>query len=235
MACYGLTAGAQVRQSTNFIYLFSDSVIYAESVRLRPDFYHSFQIRADSKRFPVAQVKFFSNEDGFFANARKLNFTGSASFSERIITGKINLYQEAIYVPYLYDRQYKQGYSAGLISDVGVNAAMFYNKGYGDLKKVNYNNLRLDMADDPESMRLLTTYRKSIKTRNTLYTAAGISVVGTIVTFLAAANAGIDQMGSKMTVSFGFLGAAFGFATGGYFVHATGNRHLENAVDHYNR
>jgi len=249
MACYGLNASAQLRQSEKFIYLYSDSVVYANNIRLRPDGFNSFQLRADSRRIPLAQVKFFSNEDGFFANTRKVTFGGVNSFSERFIEGKINLFQETTYEPYFYDRQYNYGYRSGLRSHVDVDARMFYNKGYADLKKVNYNNLRWDMADNEESMDFLKSYRKSMRTSTIMYAAAGGSVIAGLITFLGgnpdrsltgkefgnSIKKSIDGSNSRFAISSALLGIGLGFATGGYFIHAGGNRHLENAVDAYNR
>jgi len=97
MACYGLSARSQENGSRNFLYLNSDSIVYAQKIRLRPDFSGSWSIRADSRKVLTSQIKFFNNEDGFFANTRELNFLGQSSFAERIVEGKINLYQEVVY------------------------------------------------------------------------------------------------------------------------------------------
>lgn len=246
MASYGLTAGAQVRPSRNFIYLYSDSVIYAQSIRLRADFNNYLQLRADSRRVPIDQVKFFNNEDGFYANTRKLNFVGVTSFAERIVEGKINLFQEVAYDPYLYD----YGYRFRERRNETISLSMYYNKGNNDLKKVNYYNLKNDMSDQPESLQMLESYHKSIKSSTILYTAAGASVVAGLVAFLVTGtknhklperngfNGKIDSFGPKhpnFVASFALLGLGSGFAIGGFYVSRTGRRHLENAVDTYNR
>ena len=106
MACYALTARSQVNESENFIRLYSDSTIHAQKIRLRPDFLGSWTLRADSKKVPLESVKFFNNEDGFYANIRKLNFFGEVAFAERIVDGKINLYQQVIYEPIPFDMDY---------------------------------------------------------------------------------------------------------------------------------
>lgn len=255
MACYGLNTSAQVRQSKNFLYLYSDSVIYADRIRLRPDFGNSFQLRADSRRVPVAQVKFFNNEDGFFANTRKVDFGGFTAFSERIIEGRINLFQRVSYDTYLYDREYNKGYRFRNRRDEGVDIRMYYNKGYEDLKKVNYHNLKMDMADNAQSMQMLEGYRKSTRNGTILYAAAGASLVAGLVSFLVNGSSGqksfnnngfgsngfngknsaFEHKGANFTASFVLLGLGAGFAIGGYTVGASGNRHLENAVDAYNK
>jgi len=251
MACYGLNAGAQERQSKNFIYLFSDSVIHAENIRVRPDILGYFQLRADSKRFPLAQVKFFSNEDGFFANTRKINFNGDNSFSERMIEGKINLFQQISYEPSVYDREFNHGYRHRSRRSLAVDSRMYYNKGFGDLKKVNYNNLKRDMADDMQSMRMLEIYRKSKKTTTILYVAAGASIAGALIAMVVGGlrdvnnvgkgsgfgthNSGVNLKDSNMTPSYILLGVGVGTAIWGYSLDRNSARNLESAFDTYNR
>lgn len=67
MACCSLSAHAQVQEFRNFVYFFTDSVQYANRIRLRPDALNSMQLRVDGKKIPLASVKFFNNEEGFFA------------------------------------------------------------------------------------------------------------------------------------------------------------------------
>lgn len=247
MASYGLSARAQISPSENFIYLFNDSVIHARSIRLRPDFNNSLQIRADSRRIPVEQVKFFNNQDGFYANTKRITFGGFSEFAERIVEGRINLYQQVTYDPFLYD----YGYRFREIRQQPVDIRMFYNKGYNDLKKVSYANLKGDMADRRESMELLETYRKSVNRSTLLYTAAGASVLAGLISFVVNAkqdnhqdfgsfngngfNQNFNRRGTNFTASFVLLGASAGFALGGYAIGVNAKRHLEHAVDAYNR
>jgi len=252
MACYGLTARSQVDESKNFIYFYSDSLMYAQSVKLRPDFFGSLQLRADSRRISLDKVKFFNNTEGFFANTRRLTFSPVSEFSERIIEGRINLFQQIAYDPLRYERGYRHRYSGRVAAD----PRMYYNKGFSDLKKVNYRNLMRDMADHPESMDLLKSYRKSINNSNIMYTAAGASILAALVTFVAQGTGGSrrstsgsgfesSQSGQRnfessirpanFTASFVLLGAGVGFAIGGYSMTIAGQRHLEQAVEVYNR
>lgn len=248
MACFALTTRAQVHESKNFIYLYSDSVIYAKDVRLRPDFSGYLQLRADSKKVPTEQVKFFSNDDGFFANTRRLSFGSTTAFSERIIEGKINIFQQEEYYPYVYDQRYRRSRYMERRPQA-VDVKMYYNKGYADLKKANYHNLSADMADNPKAMDLLKNYRKSMNTGKTMYIVAGAAIVSGLISFLAAgSNSKVISGGSGFNSNFGksfdspnftpafiLIGAGAGLAAGGYFIQASGSRHLENAVDAYNR
>lgn len=235
MACYGLNTRAQSGESKNFIYLYSDSIIQARNITLRPDAFGSWQLRADSRRVPPQQVKFFSNKDGFFANTRRLSFAGVTAFSERVIEGRINLYQQTSYEPGMYNDYHHprhQHYSTRQPVDI----RMYYNKGFNDLRKVSYHNLKQDMADHQESMDLLAGYRRSINTGKMMYTAAGVAIVAGLVYFLVGSErSSISASERNFAAGFALLGAGAGFALGGYVVSAKANRHLEDAIEAYNR
>lgn len=242
MACYGLNARSQVNESTNFIQLYSDSTIYAQKVRLRPDFAGSWILRADSRRVPISQVKFFNNEDGFFANTRKLNLYGQISFSERIIDGKINLYQEVAYNSSPYEMDFYR-FKDRRIQPVGTQ--MYYNKGYNDLKKVNYYNLSADMADHPKSIDLLNNYRKSRRLSTVMYVSAGAAIIASVITLFSGNDFkqnGHTPFGKLKTYeprgktgSFLLLGLGAGLSVGGYLTQGSGYKKIERAVEVYNQ
>lgn len=248
MACTALSAGAQVSNTKNYVYLYSDSIIYAKKILLRPDFSGYWQLRVDSRRVPVDQVKFFNNEDGFFANTNKLSFNRFSQFSERIIEGKINLYQQRSYDPYDYDRSYRYGhgneYNYGRNSAVAIST--YYNKGYADLKRVNYRNLQQDMADNPESMKFLNTYKKRSNLSKIMYATGAASMIAGVLSLLSTESSDNDfpsgnhfgQSSLKspnFTATYVLMGLGLGIAGGGYAVQTAGARNLETAIDTYNR
>ncbi len=241
MACYGLNARAQVDGSRDFVYLFSDSIVYAKKVRLNPDLSGGWQVRADSRRILNDRIKFFNNDDGFFANTRQMNPLRISSFSERIIEGRINLYQQTEYEPLGYGRRHRYVRN----TPQNVDHRMFYNKNYTDLKRVNYQNLRQDMADHPESIDLLNRYRRSVNTKKAMYTAAALSIVGSFISILTEAGKN-DIIGGGMGVhptirksnfnpSIILFSLGAGLGLGGYGVDVSGQRKLEDVVEAYNR
>ncbi|TKC04632.1 hypothetical protein FA048_19420 [Pedobacter polaris] len=233
MACYGLNARSQENESKNFLYLYSDSTIYAQKIRLRPDFNGSWTLRADSRRIPVQQVKFFNNEDGFFANTKKLQFYGETSFAERIISGKVNLYQEVVYNPIAFEADYYRFKDRKYQS---VGAKMYYNKGISDMKKINYKNLSLDMADNAQSLDLLKSYRKSKRTGIIMYVAAGAAIVAGTIKILTENNVGDANFSvNGNNSSFILWGLGGGLVAGGYFIEKSGYRNIERAIETYNR
>lgn len=238
MACYGLSAAAQVQESKNFIYLFSDSIIYAEKVRMRYDAFNYPVVRADARKFSTDQVKFFNNSNGFFANTRKLDILGRSGFAERVEEGKLNLFREVNYDPYDYDEEYDWRYRRGYAYYRGTSMSsdMYFNKGYGNLKRLNYKNLKESMTDAPECMDMLAAYRKKTTTRNILFGAAGASfIAGAIAGFIAVDHSRIGSKDSGFNTAIALVGSSFGFAFGGVMVHLSASRQLRSTVDTYNR
>jgi len=240
MACYGLNARSQqLNESRNFLYFYSDSTVYAQKIRLRPDFSGGWSLRADARRVPVSQVKFFNNQDGFFANTRRLSLLGEATFAERIIEGKVNLYQEVVYDDVPIEGEY---YGFRDYRRQAVNSRMFINKGYADLKKVNYRNLNEAMADNPKSLALLRRYRNAQITGIAMYVAAGAAIIASGITLMAEGKqvgttfGGMPKYeGRNYTGSFVLLGLGAGLSIGGYFIGQSGKKNIERAIDNYNR
>lgn len=240
MACYALNARSQTDESRNFIYLNSDSVIQADRIRLRPDFGGSLVLRADSRRVPLEQVKFFNNEDGFFANTRKTNLFAINSFSERIVKGKINLYQEVSYDPVPYELDY---YRFRDRAPHVISTRMFYNKGYSDVKKVSYASLKMDMANHPKSLDFLESYRKGKQVSTVMYVASGVAILAGLINFVGGSSREFNQSSFASTSSLGksyagsllLIGAGAGLAAGGYLKQASASREIERAIEAYNR
>lgn len=241
MACYGLNARSQVNENRNFLYLYSDTTVYAQKIRLRPNVLGSWVLSVDSRSVPIGQVKFFNNERGFFANTRQLNFFGEASFAERIIGGKINLYQQVVYQDVYYDGV---DYRFSGFRREPVSTRMFYNKGFADLKRVNYKNLSVDMADDPQSLDLLKSYRKSMNTGTVMYVAGGAALLASVITLLSGdpfTQNGTTPRGMptykdrSYTPTFVLLGLGTGLSVGGFLIQRSGARNIERAIDNYNR
>ncbi|WP_316841249.1 hypothetical protein [Pedobacter gandavensis] len=237
MACYALTAQSQVQNSKNYLYLYSDSIIYADKIQLRPDFSGYWQLRVDSRRVPADQVKFFNNENGFFANTRKLTFMRDAEFSERIIEGKINVFQERSYDPYAYDWHHRhENHSANPMA-----MSMYYNKGFGDLKKLKYRNLKNDLAGHPESMKFLNTYKKRSVISKIMYATAGAAIISGCAIFLKPEvlekrpGFGSQFKDTNVTPAYVLMGLGVGLVAGGYAVDVSKSRYMEQAIEAYNR
>ncbi|TKC58469.1 hypothetical protein FBD94_17740 [Pedobacter hiemivivus] len=235
MACYGFSARAQLRESKDFLYLYSDSIIYARDIKIRPDFSGNLRVRVDSRNVPIAQVKFLNSKDGFFANTRKIGIIRTAGFAERIIEGRINVFQDRTlsYTPFVYDAHHtnEMHYPSGAAPSVSAN--LYYNTGYADLKMLNYVNLKKDMADNPQSMDMLYAYRRSMNTTKFLYIAGAASILAAGLTSMGGGESAYSTSRFTTGVSLGALG--LGLIAGGYLKSVAAKGKLETAVDIYNR
>lgn len=237
MLCAALTSSAQTKLEGDFLYLFNDSVVYADRVTLRPSTYGSLQVRADSRQVPINQVKFINNRDGFFANTRNTSLIQPSSFAERIMVGKVSLFEGVPDELFVRNRWNRQEY---LRSNSPVSR-LYYNKENGDLKKVRYQTLLEDLSDNKESMDLLKGYRKNINTSTVFYASSGLSLLAGLVSFVAVGSNHKASFGPNFgkspnyAPSFILLGLSPGFALGGYLSQLSGNKKLERAIDRYNR
>jgi len=231
---------AQPDESREFIYLYSDSVIYAKHIDLERNFTGSLYLWADSRRIHPEQVKFFNNNRGFFANVKDFNLIGQTQFSERIRQGKINLYEEKTVDWDAYDEL--GGYPRPTV----IDTRNYYNKGYGSVKKANYVNLSIDLADNPQSMAFLNKYRSTKRTQVAMYVAAGLSFISGFALMLSEGKeeswgpnnrpdfSSNNSSFSRLVPGLVLSGVGVGLATGGYLMGPSRTRHLKQAVDAYN-
>lgn len=235
MACYGLSARAQRHESKDFLHLYSDSIIYADNIKFRPDFSGILRVKADNRNVPIGQVKFLNTKDGFFANTRKMGLMHTEGFAERIIDGRINVFLERslTYAPFIYNPQHTHETHYVPSPPPSINSNKYYNKGYDDLKKLNYTNLKRDMADNPQAIDMLGAYRRSINTTKLFYVAGAASLVAAMFVATSEGKNAYSSANFNAGVGLGVLG--LGLVTGGYFMTAPANQKLEAAIDTYNQ
>ncbi|RYG29722.1 MAG: hypothetical protein EOO01_37810, partial [Chitinophagaceae bacterium] len=215
LACYGLTARAQMRESRDFLYLYSDSIVYANHIKFQPDFSGNLRVQVDSRNFPIAQVKFLSTNDGYFANARRIGLFTTEAFLERIMEGRINVFQERppVQVPFLLGALALPGTHYGAESSRPLS--LYYNKGFEDVKNLNYNNLKRDLADNPKSMDMLLAYKRGKNLSTMAYIAGAASIVGAAM--VATSDGRNAYSTGSFTASIGLGALGLGLVAGGYF------------------
>lgn len=242
MACYGLCAKAQVDTPRDFIYLFNDSLIEASRVRLRPDIFYS-HINYDKQSINADKVKFFGNQYGVFANTKKLSRWEGSRFVEQVESGKINLYSRVYYDVSRFDSR------IGHRDDTRYSPfEMYYNKGFGDLKSVNYQNLSQDMRDNAQSLDFLEAYKRQRGVGMVLAGVGVASCIAGIISFVSKSSepleTGFSNFGMNRTtvnkhpnfgLSYALLGVGFGIGVTGSIKLFTARQKLNSAVDVYNQ
>lgn len=235
---------AQANYPKTFLYLYSDSIISAEQIIYESGLDGTSHFIVDSRRVHPEQVKFFQNEMGFFANTRRLDYTGQTSFSERIREGKINLYEGNFRGEHPYSYYYSRHPEYASDTPARLN---YYNIGFGGLKKATYENLRRDLVSNEESMFHLQQYQKSHSLSKKLLIAGGAAILGGLVSFVAMGSrdtrkaSGFPEPGWIDRTPRPNLGLSLGLILGGAGLSGVGalkllkkSNYLKEAVDTYN-
>ncbi len=238
---YISAAFGQLDESKDFLYLYSDSVVYANRISLRKDFSGSLYFIVDSKRFHPEQVKFFNNYRGFFANVKDLTFNGETAFSERIRKGKLNLFEEKTLTWNYDDDDDDDAYGRRYRERPQVSSVRnYYNIDYGRLKKATYANLSRDLAENPESIQLLNKYESAKKAKVGLYVCAGASILAGFITIASTGSNnndsrhGFNSGRKEFTGGVLLFGLGTGLAAGGYLLSVSEPKYLKAAIDSYN-
>ncbi len=223
--------------STNirFVYLFTGEKIKSEVVEFRDQFIGSGYFLVGKEQYSADLVKFYRDANGFYANTRKLNMSGKSVFSKRVINGRVNLFEkEKMYTtPSYIDAAgtYNPGASSKTIKN-------YYNKGFGDLKKATYKNLKIDLADSPESMGYLKKYRKYKNVQIALSIVGG-ALIATGVTSYFIKTSDVDRNAPNYkepntTPSMLIALAGGGLVGCSYYLSFPKRNKLKKAIDAYN-
>jgi len=124
----------------NFLILFDNEKLCGDKLSIEWINKKSLFFKIDKSVHSFDSVKFFSNSDGFYANTKKVNHSGSSKFAKCVNNGNINLF--------LYSNsRYK-------ISKAGFSKIQLYyvNKNYDDILRASKNNLSVLMKDDTEAL-----------------------------------------------------------------------------------
>jgi hypothetical protein len=134
--------------SGNYLYFSSSNIIKGKNIELKHPFLGYAYFLVDDVKYDAENVKFYQSEMGFFSNLRDVKASSSTIFSERERKGKINLYSSTTQST-SYSHGFHGGYGGGFGGGMYMGTTMpytkyYYNKGFDKLKKVNYDNLKVD-------------------------------------------------------------------------------------------
>jgi hypothetical protein len=218
--CLLLTFGVikgQVDESRKFIYLLNDSVVYGKYVDLHNPIFGSSYISIDDVKVKSKRIKFFNGSEGFYANISSADNLNKPLFAERIKKGDINLYE-----------YYRETYNASTGSFGGGGSISYskyyFNKGFGDVKKANYENLVGYMSDNELSRRYLT---KSKKLKNTQAAMFGGGLLVALISLSSISNSSNETIPMITTG----LGVVCFYAA--FYLPISDN--IEKAIDAYNK
>lgn len=225
------------QDNRNFIKLFNDSVIYGNKIEYNDNHFTKRYFTVDSIVYKVEEVAFYRNETGLYANTMHANY-GTISFKKMDELGKINVSSMNAWDSYMNNlTSTLPGYYSNSFNL--FETPFYYSKEYGKLRNLNYNNLKVDLIDNQNSMTILSEY-KTIQKKQLIFSgiATGLIASGAVILFhsvLASSsnNKPINEplfIGSCVTFGLGSVFAYTSFAIG-----YNKKKLLFQAIETYNR
>ena len=208
----------------NFIYLFNGNIILEDQ-----DYYlntgvlktYHFQ---NGEKVDFKDVKFIKKEDGFFGviPTRTLFGTRIYGFAKREEIGAINLFVQT-----------KDIYNPSSNQNIKSKFWYYSNSTFGELKKVNYPNLKQDLVFEtnpdliPGNNEVLALMEKGQKKRKLAFTLLGVglgtALIGNTLYLISPDNSFSTQrvIGiSCMVIGYGGMVSAFAIKPRKYYLEA---------------
>jgi len=161
-----------------FVQLNNGKTIPANYINVKSPFLGKAHLLIDGKqKINLLEVEAFQNAKGYFI----YDFVGNSltkKILRREIIGNIDTYS------YSYTAAGVGGFTAGAGTYVPTTHRvnkMLFKKGSGPLQKTKLSNLKIAMADNPESMKLLKQVGNSYILDGTLWAAGLAMVIGGIL------------------------------------------------------
>lgn len=216
---------AQLTSPQQKLILFNGDVINGERLIYDSPVMRAASFIVDDEPFETSSVEFFQNKHGYFANLARLHNSKQERYAMRIHKGKLNLFEEIEMEVYGGDELQVEGHSNGRDPMLASGEVFhYYNKGDETIKKATYSNLKIDLSDNPESMKHLKSYKK--------YQMLQWGLIGVGVGLIAANVLAQADNGVKFNPVM-----AIGFVVGGssYFLQAPKEDFIWLAADEYNK
>jgi hypothetical protein len=191
----------------------SKTIVYYKSEKL----FESSYILYGEQKIKLSKVKFFENSTGYFANVK------NNKFARRIEKGTFNLYKHD-------NSYYSPGYSTasgGYVSGGNIKReSYFYNAGLGDVKKLKYSNLVVDLKASKSAMALLEKSKKRSDLSKIIYIGAAIIT-----------GVGLYQMeaAEDPTIAYGMVVGGITTASFRYFYLWSKPNYNKQALSAYNK
>lgn len=238
--CFSIFSALIIAQEVNerkpYYILYSNSEIqYCDIIEYKKPVFGSAYFLIDSRKFEPSRIMFYKDATGFWANTKNLSSSGVPGFVPRVIKGNINLYEKVFYGQHAAPSPTGVGFYGGMGYKRIHN---YYNIGFDELKKANYKNLNLDLADNMESMLHLNKYKSLRNTETGLYIAGGALTVLGFATLIHKTKDwdGTDAMPEpNVTANLVVIFSGVLCAGSGGIFHLSKPKHLRKAIEVYNR
>ena len=206
----------------NFIDLYTGERVIVEELNFRMPVLKMTFLEGDSVSYALNEVKYVQIKNDFCANLGHLNLIRPNAFALRLDSGKVNTYckilsfdqtkSKLIFLPQSKPEDHNNFRTDHKIS--------YYAIGSQDLKSATIKNLKLDLGDNPTSLRHIKNMRRCD------YWFAGLLVGG-----FGMASAGFLSSYGGDANPFTYIG--LGVVGVSFFTRYLKNRELERALRVY--
>ena len=227
-----LFADSVEKVNLNFVYTFTGQVIKGNNIELKYGQLAIPYLLVDSNNISLNEVKFYKTNEEFLANTNYINLLGNNSFSKRKIAGRINLYEtfKLRSSPGHFNSS-TGSYSSGMII---INSKSYYNKGFNDLKRINYKNLSIDLVDNSTSTHYLNKYQTRNIAQWVLGIAGGVLTIGGLMVVMDN-NGGNFDPADVPYEALSVAGVGMVFCCLSLYFNISKFEYIKKAINTYNR
>ncbi len=220
-----LSGKGQLTNPQQKLVLYNGEIITGEKLTYEAPILKPAEFVIDGTSVETSSVEFFQNKHGYFANLGRQHNNRQERYALRIQKGRMNLFEEIEIEIYGGEDLLIEGNSNGKDPMLATGEAYhYYSKDDDAIKKATYRNLKVDLSDNPISMKHLKNYKK--------YQVLQWTLISIGTGFIAANIANQSATGVKFNPIM-----AIGLVVGGssYFLQAPKHDSIWLAADEYNR
>ncbi len=214
---------AEIEEKHPIFIVTKNNKLITEGLEYKERPFWSSEVSVNGHKFPQRNIKFIKANNGFFAQVEALSIT--PKFYKRVQKSKLNLFER-----YNYSYSYNGGFVRW-----NETRRLYYNKGFHELKKANYQNLKTDLADNPKSMVHLQKYRRDSNIEIFSFAGAGVAL---LVGVLQASKANDESKNPGETPSYAPIVVPICISGAGMWIgHIIGKskkKHIDRAIAAYN-
>lgn len=198
----------------------------ASNVRLRTPAFSQRYIEADGQRYAFHQVKYYSNEDGFFEKFIPPRLRQEEFFRREVHGPRINAYSRVV-----TQMHYSGG--PGMAPAMQTQRLDYYVKDKGLVQMMTFSNLKKDLADHGGSQEMLRSVKTLRMVTGLLYVAGTAMLISGISSDLNSERDSLSPDGGGVPPL--FIGGAVSLAVPWLVFRPIKRKKMLQAVMVYNR
>lgn len=227
----GFNLRAQVTQPSHLVLLHNGEEYTGKRLLYISPILRTSEFSLDERKFESSEIAFFRNNLGYFANLNRIYSDRAERYAMRIKEGRISLFEEIDIE--IYGGDELEGVGPGITNErlATGDDFQYFTRLNGPVQKANYRNLKLAMADYPESRREMNIYR------NYRYLQVGMVLAGAgLITYEIMRQGREAQTSTDGAIRMTPM-IALGVVIGGssYFIERAKSNTKWIAVEKYNK